>query len=409
MKKILIIHQDFPGQFIHIAKALVGKGYEVHALGVSRKELPGVVSHFYHPQRSSTPGIHPWIIDFESQVIRGHAISNEFMRLRDIGFNPDLVLVHPGWGEALFLKEVWPNAKFIIYCEFFYQSEGADVGFDSEFPPQEIDQVGKTNMKNLVNTLAFNIADAGLSPTTWQKSLFPEPFRSKIKVIHEGINSESLRPDPLAELRLKKSSNDEIVLKKGDEIITFVNRNLEPYRGYHIFMRALPKIMRERPNAHVLIIGGDGHSYGPKAPNNQTWRDIFLSEVVGELDMNRVHFLGQISHENFIKVLQVSAAHIYLTYPFVLSWSLLEAMSIGCPIIASNVDPVKEVIEDEKNGILINFFDHNQLAAKAIELLSLPEKGLRLGAKARDLIQEKYDLLKYSLPHQISWIESFLK
>ena len=408
-KKILFIHQDFPGQFVHMAKGLVARGHEVHSFGVSRNEVEGVSSHFYNPQRSSTPGIHPWVIDFESQVIRGQSVFHQAMQIKEEGFEPDLIVVHPGWGEALFLKEVWPQSKLIIYCEFFYHSEGLDIGFDPEFAAPELDQPCRTKMKNLANTLAFGLADAGLSPTQWQKSLFPEPFRSKIKVIHEGVDTDKFCPDATAEIRLKKTPDQELPLKKGDEIITFVNRNLEPYRGYHIFMRALPKILRERPNAHVLIVGGDGQSYGAKAPNDQKWRDIYLSEVVSELDMNRVHFLGPVSYDNFLKVLQVSAAHIYLTYPFVLSWSLLEAMSVACPIVASNTDPVKELIHDGKTGVLVDFFDHEQLARQVIELLESPEKGVLLGAAARTLIQKNYDLKTHCVPEQLSWIERFIK
>ena len=393
---------------MHIAKGLLSRGHDVRSLGISKTTIEGVKPYFYQPQRSSTPEIHPWLVDFESQIIRAEAAFLAASEINASGFEPDLILAHHGWGESLFLKGIWPKAKMVIYCEFYYHAVGADVAYDPEFESPALDLECKMEMKNLINNLHFDKADAGLCPTQWQKSKFPESFRSKIKVIHEGIDVEKITPNRDAQISLNLPGGGQLSLEKGSEIITFVNRNLEPYRGYHIFMRSLPEILKQRPNAHVLIIGGDAHSYGPKAPEGRSWRDIFLDEVRHEIDLTRVHFLGRVSYDNFLRVIQVSAVHVYLTYPFVLSWSLLEAMSMGCVVVASNSGPVQELITHKKNGLLVDFFDVKLLANTVIKVLSELDEHSHLGAAARKCVIDGYALNTSCLPQQINWLESFL-
>ncbi|MBF0243385.1 MAG: glycosyltransferase, partial [Desulfamplus sp.] len=239
-------------------------------------------------------------------------------------------------------------------------------------------------------------------PTHWQASTFPEPFFSKITVVHDGIDTDFVAPNPSVSLTL----NNSLTLTKKDEIITFVNRNLEPYRGYHIFMRSLPKILKRRKNARVLIVGGNEVSYGAKAPKGETWKDIFLNEVKDKIDLNRVHFLGNIPYSYFIPLLQISTLHIYLTYPFVLSWSLLEAMSAGCAIVASNTKPLHEAIVHNKTGRLIDFFDVKGLEDSVCDLLDNPNERKRLGDSARKFAKDNYDLKRVCLPKQLKWVQS---
>jgi len=266
----------------------------------------------------------------------------------------------------------------------------------------------RIRVKNLNNLLHFEVADAGLSPTHWQASTFPEPFRSKITVIHDGIDTQAITPNAAVSLPLN-TAHGAITLTRHDEVITFVARNLEPYRGYHIFMRALPEILRQRPRAKVLIIGGDGVSYGKNAPNGQTWKEIFLREVREQLDLNRVFFLGQVPYPQFIGLLQLSRVHIYLTYPYVLSWSLLEAMSAGCTIVASDTPPLKEAIVDHQTGRLVDFFDTAALAKTVCEVLENPQESQRLGENARAFAQANYDLQAVCLPKQLAWVNELLK
>ena len=414
--QLLLVHQNFPGQFKHLAPALVKQGHQVSALLMAQAPPPpwqGVQQHSYWPGRGSSPTIHPWVADLETKVIRAQACLEAARKLAAAGYKPDVILAHPGWGESLFLKEVWPQARLGIYCEFHYAAAGADVGFDPEFPgPAPNDEPCRIRLKNLNNLMHYQLADAGISPTHWQASTFPEPFRQRISVIHDGIDTNLLKPNPQVSLDLTSRHNATLKLTKQHEVITFVNRNLEPYRGYHIFMRALPDILKRRPEAHVLLVGADGVSYGVQ-PNTQqygekSWRTVFAEEVrpaIAEADWNRVHFLGSVPYQQFVALLQLSTVHVYLTYPFVLSWSLLEAMSIGCAIVASDTAPVRDAITDDHTGRLVDFFDHQALSSSICELLDDPDARARLGQAAREFAITNYDLQYHCLPMQLEWVK----
>ena len=408
---ILFIHQNFPGQFKFLAPALVQHGHTVVAMTMQKVEAKawqGVKLVPYAASRGTTPNVHPWVADFETKTIRGEACFRAALQMKAQGFTPDVILAHHGWGESLFLKEVWPEAKLAIYCEFFYHPQGADVGFDPEFPSKDAGEACRLRLKNLNNLLHFEVADAGLSPTHWQASTFPEPFRSRIAVVHDGIDTVAVSPNPSVSLTL----NGSLTLTKQDEVITFVNRNLEPYRGYHVFMRALPEILKRRPKARILIVGGDDVSYGARPEGGQKWKDIFASEVrpqISDADWARVHFLGNIPYQYFIPLLQLSTVHVYLTYPFVLSWSLLEAMSVGCAIVASDTQPLHEAIKHDETGRLVDFFDVAGLANEVCALLDDPAARQRLGQNARQFAQANYDLQTVCLPRQLAWVEGLVK
>ncbi len=402
--KYLFVHQNFPGQFKYLAPAL-SKIDGNQVVGFSMHEYVGsdslqVIN--YKVTRFNSAEIHPLLKDFESKVIRGEAAYRAAVALKDKGFYPDTIIAHPSWGESLFLKEVWPKSKLGIYCEYFYLSQGGDVGFDSEFSSNKRDVEISIKMKNLSNIMHFDIADAGLSPTLWQHNTYPDSFKSRISIIHDGIDTDAAASDKNAYVTI----NNNIRLDKGTEVITFVNRNLEPYRGYHVFMRALPSLLKERPNAHVIIVGGDKVSYGAAAPDGQSWKSIFLNEVIDRVDKSRVHFVGNLSYRNFIKALQVSTVHVYLTYPFVLSWSLLEAMSVGCAIVASKTAPVEEVIVHGVNGVLVDFFDKERLTQEIVKLLDNSNLRQELEQAARRAIRDNYDLKSICLPKQLAWASS---
>jgi len=403
--KILFVHQNFPGQFKYMAPELLNRGHEVVALAVHFQgdSWLGVKVVQYQAAYTSTPNIHPWVADFESKIIRSDSCFRAAMAMKESGFNPDIIIAHHGWGESLFLKEVWPTAKIGIYCEFFYLNKGADNGFDKEFPEMDLGNVCRLRLKNLHHLLQFEDADAAISPTYWQASTFPKPYRKKIKVIHDGIDTNKIIPNPNIQVVYGGRT-----FTRHDEVITFVNRNLEPYRGYHIFMRSLPALLQRRPNAHIFIVGGNKVSYGKPAPHGKSWKDIFISEVrsqISDVNWSRVHFLGNVYYDQFLGLLQLSKVHVYLTYPFVLSWSLLEAMSAGCAILASNTAPLEEVIIDKENGRLIDFFDVCGIVDQICELLDDPDQLKRLGSNARKFAQMNYDLSQVCLPKQIEWVE----
>lgn len=417
--QILFIHQSFPGQFKFVAPALARRGHAVTALFLSNKPAgtwQGVRMVPYQVARSTSRSIHPWVRDFESKVIRAEACFRAALALKAQGYEPDVVMAHPGWGESLFIKDVWPQARLAIYCEFFYRHEGADVGFDPEFQQTGPGGVCRLRLKNLNNFMHFETADAAISPTHWQASTFPSPFRDQIRVVHDGIDTGHLCPNPDARLNLKTQQGETLVLSRQDEILTFVNRNLEPQRGYHIFMRALPDLLRQRPGLKVLIVGGNGVGYGaapdPEKYGERGWKDIFIDEIKPKMtpeSWRRVHFLGNIAYPQFVSLLQLSRVHVYLTYPFVLSWSLLEAMSVGCAIVASDTAPVKEVIRHGETGSLVPFFDVEGLVQEVCGLLSDPQRAQRYGAAARAFVQAHCDLQTVCLPAQLAWLEALAK
>lgn len=378
--KVLFIHQNFPGQFRHIAAHLAQQpGVQVLAIGREQAPgLPGIRLLRYKPHRSASQHTHPYARSFEDGVLHGQQVLRLLLDLKAKGYRPDVIVAHPGWGETLYTKDAFPRAKLIHFCEYYYQTQGADAGFDPEFP-LEINTAANIRSRNALHLLNLENCDHAITPTHWQHSLHPAAYQSKIQVIHEGIDTANLRPDSEATLQLPNGQ----VLKAGQPIITYVARNLEPYRGFHRFMRALPNILQQHPTCQVVIVGGDDVSYGSKPKDAPNWRIKMLRE--NPIDLSRVHFLGKVPYETYKKVLQVSAVHVYLTYPFVLSWSLLEAMASGCLIIGSDTAPVREVIKGGVNGLLVDFFDSAKLADAVVAALGSPEQHRKIRTQAQSL------------------------
>jgi glycosyltransferase involved in cell wall biosynthesis len=400
---VLFVHNNFPAQYLHIAQALAREpDVTVAAIGSpTARPVKGVNLRKYMLTDADVSATHPFARRFDLECRRAEQVLYALSSLRSSGFVPDVVLAHPGWGETLPLRTIFPNARLLVYCEFFYGVEGRDVGFDPEFPTTGADGHVALHLKNAATLLALSDCDGGISPTAWQRSTFPEGFQSKIKVIHEGIDVDNVRPAADASFRLPSGR----VLTQSDEVVTYVARNLEPLRGYHMFMRALPRIMEERPQAEILIIGGHGTSYGAEPPSGKTWKQIYHDEVAPHLDARRVHFTGRLAHHDYLRALQISSAHVYLTYPFVASWSLLEAMSAECLVIGSDTAPVREVINKE-NGILVPFFDTDRLANKVVGALAHPRRYLSMRKQARQTIIDRYDVERVCMPKMLSYIRT---
>jgi glycosyltransferase involved in cell wall biosynthesis len=394
--KILFVHQNFPGQYLHLARYLGSTAGNEVAFITQRKDadLAGVRKIVYEPKRKVTAGVHHYLRETEAGVLNAQQVARAAQSLKDSGFTPDIMLGHNGWGEIWYLKEVFPKTPLIGYFEFFYRLHGADVGFEPE-APVTADTGPRIRTKNIGNLLALDAVDLGQCPTEWQRSLYPKRYQSMLHVIHEGIDTRLVRPDPTA--RLKVPGTD-LELAAGDEVVTYVARNLEPYRGFPSFMRSLPAILAKRPAARVLIVGGDEVSYGARLPEGQTFRQRMLDELCSSLDLSRVHFLGKVPYSAFLKILQVSRAHVYLTYPFVLSWSMLEAMAAGCLVVASKTAPVQEVIRHGENGLLVDIFSPNQIAERVIEALEDARAHASLRENARRTIVNQYDLSTICLP-----------
>ena len=402
--KVLFVHQNFPGQFPHLAPALEARGHEVLALTAetNNRPLPVKVVKYRKPEPVK---LEPRLTKMYAEVSeRGLRVARAARQMREEhGYVPDVIFGHPGWGETLYLKEVWPEARLLVYAEFMYRATGLDTDFDPEFARPAFDARISTTARSahLIQTMVQ--ADAALSPTQFQANTFQPELRGKITVCHDGIDTARVAPNPAARLVIPGTT---LAFTPGDEVLSFVNRSLEPYRGYHSFMRALPDVLAARPNAHAVIIGEEGQSYGGAPKGDKSWKQLFLDEVADRLDLSRVHFLGRVPYGTYLDLLHVSRAHAYLTYPFVLSWSLMESMAAGCHVIASDTAPVREVIRHGENGQLVDFFDIPRWSQVLTEALATPDRFTPLRKQARADMVAGYDLRTHCLPRLIDFVEN---
>ena len=402
--KVLFVHQNFPGQFVHLAPALQQRGHDVLALTCESNDRPSPVRVAKYREPSEIEISSTLTRHYATCAERGAKTALAARQLRDRhGYVPDVIFGHPGWGETLFLKDVWPDARLLVYAELMYRSTGLDAGFDPEFPREELGSRLLVTARSAHLVQALVQSDAALCPTAFQASTFPDIFRDRITLCHDGIDTNLVRPAPDARLDIPGTT---LSFRPGDEVLSFVSRTLEPYRGCHSFMRALPEVLVARPNAHVVIVGAEGQSYGPSPKDGISWKDRYLNEVRDRCDLSRVHFLGRVPYTTYLTLLQVSRVHAYLTYPFVLGWSLLEAMAAGTLVVASDTAPVREVIRDGQNGRLVDFFDIDAWSHALIEGLQDPDAGADLRAAARSTVVEEFDLYSRCLPRLITFVET---
>lgn len=400
--KILLVHQNFPGQFRGLAPALRERGHALVAISMREGDAILGVRHLpYKPARGNGKDIHPWLVSTESAVLRGQAVAERVDGLLREGWTPDLVLGHTGWGEMLMLREVLPHTRLVGFNELYYRAQGGDCGFDPEFPAAP-DTGRRLAVRNLHLTASLLACDQGVTPTQWQADAFPPALRDRLQVIHDGIDTARLVPEASATVTLAGSGRR---FQVGDGVITFVSRSLEPMRGYHRFLRALPAILARRPQAHAVIVGGDGVSYDPPRADGRSHQQVYLDEVKDRLDLSRVHFVGRLPYDTLVQLLRVSAAHVYLTMPFVLSWSMLEAMSLGALVVGSDTAPVREFIEHERNGLLVDFFDAQALADAVCDALARPQAFEPMRAAARRDMVARYDLRGVCLPRYLRLLE----
>jgi glycosyltransferase involved in cell wall biosynthesis len=397
--KFLFAHQNFPGQYLHLVRYLHQAGHTIKFIAQRRdREIEGVPTIEYIPL-ATTASVHPYLHDIESCMLNGLAVARICEGLKRDGFTPDMVIGHTGWGELIFIKDVWPDVPLLGYFEFWYRASGTDLDFDPEFP-RAPDDAFRIRMRNATNLVSLNAADWGHTPTKWQHDLYPEEVRERISVIHEGVDTERVHSDPTARLWLAGG----VSLSRDDQVLTYSARNLETYRGFHVFMRTLPEVLERCPKARVIIVGGDGVSYGRRPPAGANWKDYMLAEVGSRLDLKRVHFVGWLPYQQYLAVLQISTAHVYMTYPFVLSWGLLEAMAAECVVIGSKTAPVEEVIDGTHNGYLVDFFDTKAWADRICSVLENPGHTARMRRNARRTVIENYDLNTKCLPGHLGLI-----
>ena len=388
--KFLFIHQNFPAQYQHLILHLLERGGHdiVFISEANENAIPGVRRVLYRHEPGAPEGVHPAAIDLDRAMRRAEQVAAAAENLRKLGFVPDIVIGHHGWGELLNIPDVFPGVPVLGYYEFYYWSQGQDVSFDPEFP-SDASQRPRIRAMNTINHLAYALGQAGQTPTQWQLGLYPDWMRPGIELLTEGARLDLCRPDPAA--RQQSLPLGEMTVEPGDRLITYVARNLEPYRGVHTMIRALPALMRARPDVKVVMVGGDNVSYGARCPNG-TWRQHFLKEIAGKYDPARLLMPGQVSYGTYLRLLQRSDAHVYLTYPFVASWSLREALASGCAVIGADVESVREFVTHGRNGLITPCLDPGALADTVLEVLENRKLSDKLRAGARRYAEKHLDM-----------------
>jgi len=405
--KIMFVHQNFPAQYRELLTWLIDQGGHELVFLTQRKDvkqIAGVRVVTYKPHHTPADTAYAPSKYWEENCGNGLGVAFACQKLEGQGFRPDIVLGHVGWGELTFLKQVWPDVPIIGYFEYFFLAKGGSVGFDPEFPVNPHTPF-LMHARNAVNFANIQTVDLGHSPTEFQRQTFPETFHSKIYVKHDGIRTDQLRPNPQASVPLGRLGR---AVTRDDEVFTYMARNMEPTRGFHIFMRALPRILEARPNARVIIIGGNETSYGKASTAKGGYREELAREVGTRVDWDRVHFVGKVPFKDYQSIIQVGRCHIYLTVPFVLSWSLLESMSMGATIVASDTAPVREVMTHGKTGMLVDFLKPEALADQVVDVLSDPDGHAHLGPAARAHVVEHFDFETRCLPEHIARINSLV-
>ena len=385
--RLLFIHRSFPGQFLRLVDALVrDRGHQI--VFITRPtdlDIAGVTKLTYAVAPASHR-THRDAAEFDAAMRRAQAVAEVAAGLRQAGFQPDIVIGHEGWGETLNVRDVWPGIPLLGFREYFYHEAGADAGFDPEFPVEPW-QASLVRAKNAVGMLSLLAGHPGVTPTAWQRSLYPKWAQPAIGLVPDGVDLGVCRPDPAT--RSGPFDLGGIRIEQDQHLVTFVARDLEPYRGFHVFTRALPWILG-RPNVQVICVGGDGVSYG-LAPATGTWRSRLLSELDGRVDTARLHFPGRVAYRDYVRLLQRSDIHTYLSYPFIASWSLREALASGCAVVAGDTAPAREFVRHGETGWLVPPLNSVAVASAILDLLDDPVRRASLGRGARRWAEANLD------------------
>jgi len=396
------MHYSFPGQFRHIAKRLA-QDPENEVVFICydptpSRQIEGVRKVSYDiPSEDEHAPRNNYVDNLAQASAHGKAVYQLCLQLKEQGFTPDIVCAHSAWGQPLFVKDAFPNVPYIAYMEFYFHAYGGDIHFYPD-EPTSIDRVLQARARNANHLLNLEACDWAITPTEWQKHLMPRDFDHKISVIHEGVKLHKVKPFPIAKPYTVKGKT----LPKDAEIMTYISRNFEPYRGFYKVMQAVQILLKQRPNLQVIMVGGDKVSYSTALPDGMTYREEVLKQL--NIDESRIHWMGQLSYKAYLSVLDISDVHFYMTVPYVASWSLVEAMAMTCPIVASDTGPVKEFITDDQQGKRVDFFDTQQQVEAITWMLDHPEKAKKLGEQARKKVEEEYDLNKI-LPIYMDLIE----
>ena len=396
--RILFIHKFFPGQFAHLAAALAADpAHDVVFVSIAGGDhIPGVKRRTIAASRTSSAGTHHYLQALEDAVLLGQAGYRECRILNREGFQPDVIYAHAGFGPGLYIKDAFPHVPVLGYFEWFYRSANADADFLARRSLIEDERL-RIRTRNAALLIELTQCHRGVCPTAFQRNQFPPEFQRKLVTLHDGIDTDFFTP---ADSNGRRRRLPVAGLPEDAAIITYTARGLEPYRGFPQFLQALAIVQQRHPEVHAIIVGSDRMYYSPPAPGGLTYKALML-ERLPHLDRRRVHFVDFLSLDAYRSVLQASAVHVYLTVPFVLSWSLIEAMATGCTIVGSDTAPVREVIEDDISGVLVDFHDPSAIAAGVTAVLADADLAHRLGAAARRHAVERFSL-KALMPRQLN-------
>ena len=400
---ILFIHNNFPAQYRHIAGALaLNPDHKIGFITQNKTDgdLPGVTKIVFEPTRKAHATTHLYVKQFENAVLEAQAVVRVLEQLKAKDFVPDLVCAHTGWGCGMFVKDIFPNTPLLLYCEWFTRFRNSDLDFDPT-SPASLDDILRFRASNAAMLIDLEACDGGVTPTHWQHSRFPEVFQPRIQVLHDGVDTDYFQPQKNVKLRLPG-----LDLSDAQEIVTYVSRGIDTYRGFPQFIEALAVLLIRRPHCHAVIVAADRIAYGSSPPEGKSWKDWMRAKV--DLDWSRVHFTGSLPYKSYRQVLQASSVHVYLTRPFVLSWSLLEALSTGCLVVASNTAPVREVIQDNVNGLLVDFFDTQAIANRIEDALNDRDQASIQRQNARTTVLERYALAKL-LPQHLKILGNYMQ
>ena len=399
--RLLVTHNNFPAQFRHVCEYL-GRTPGNQVVFVTKNprkewEIPGVNKVVFQADGEPAKDAYPMSRSFEEGVRHGVGMLRVMAGLKKQGFVPDVILGHSGWGQTLFARDAFPDTPFIGYYEWYYSANSPETTFDG----RERNELERAQLRIRNSAILHDLAACrvGITPTNWQRSQFPTEFQPKLVQAHDGINTRYFTPEPDGLLPPDKLDLPGTDLTGAKEIVTYCSRGLEPYRGFPQFYDALPAILDERPDCHVLIVGEDRVCYSPRLKDDDSYKKQAIERT--KVDEKRVHFTGPLPYGVYKQVLLASSAHVYLTWPFVLSWSFLEAMSCGCLVIGSNTEPVREVLRHRENGLLTDFHSSKKIAKTVIFALKRQEKLNDLRKNARQTILDRYCLSK-CLPAHLS-------
>ena len=377
---LLLIHQNFPGQFRDLGPAWLAAGHRLTAIGNTSSLADSAawngLEHFHYT----------WPEDHDpSADERGLAVAQLCRQLQSDGVVPDVVIAHSGWGETLHLAGIWPDTPLVVLPELWGSARALGFGFDPALPEQ-LPEPTLFDEQNAMAAQAIEQSQAALVACRSQRASFPEPLRRRISVLAEGLPLEHYGINPQAQLDWGASR-----FCAGQPLVTLVSRTLEPLRGLRQLLRAWPLVLEQRPDAQLVLVGHDSaDGYGLEAPIRDTHLDDALAELPDGTDRSSIHALGVLDHASLVTLLQCSACHVALSYPYTLSWSNLEALACGAPLVTNLGSALCQELEDDVNGMLCSFDDVRGLAELILELLEDPDLRQRLGAAGIALVQERF-------------------